>query len=265
MRPNKGRKQSAFTLVELSIVLVIIGLIIGGIVVGGELIKAAQIRKAISEIEEIKLMMTTFRLKYDGLPGDLRNASQAGVGTNGNGDGRIGQFPTTNTSEVWNFWRHLTAAGFLNYTFSGTAGPNGARHAVPGTNVLASEFRRGVGFTVVNWAGNTDPGFMFTPDVHSKIRDNVILFGVTGNTTSICCGFAEPTNRWETYALAFTPAEAFAIDTKIDDGKPASGNAIDVFPVYFPGCTTNTNSTTAEYNITNNAVSCSFLIKTGTY
>ena len=44
--------KSGFTLVELSIVLVIIGLIIGGVVVGRDLIDAATIRAQISQIEK---------------------------------------------------------------------------------------------------------------------------------------------------------------------------------------------------------------------
>lgn len=41
--------QKAFTLIELSIALVIIGLITGGVLVGQDLIKAAQIRSVINE------------------------------------------------------------------------------------------------------------------------------------------------------------------------------------------------------------------------
>ena len=37
-------KQRGFTLIELSIVLVIIGLIVGGVLVGQDLIRAAKIR-----------------------------------------------------------------------------------------------------------------------------------------------------------------------------------------------------------------------------
>ena len=40
-------QQKGFTLLELSIVLVIIGLIIGGILVGQDLIKAAEIRATV--------------------------------------------------------------------------------------------------------------------------------------------------------------------------------------------------------------------------
>ena len=62
-----------FTLIEMSIVLVIIGLLVGGVLVGRDLIRAAQIRAAITELDKIKVAVNTFRTKYDCLPGDCGN------------------------------------------------------------------------------------------------------------------------------------------------------------------------------------------------
>jgi prepilin-type N-terminal cleavage/methylation domain-containing protein len=44
-------QKTGFTLIELSIVLVIIGLVVGGVLVGKDLIFAAQVRRAVSEAE----------------------------------------------------------------------------------------------------------------------------------------------------------------------------------------------------------------------
>jgi prepilin-type N-terminal cleavage/methylation domain-containing protein len=71
-------QQAGFTLIELSIVLVIIGLIVGGVLVGQDLIKAAEIRATISQYEKYNAAMNTFRTKYNGMPGDLSAISQAG-------------------------------------------------------------------------------------------------------------------------------------------------------------------------------------------
>jgi len=85
--------RSAFTLVELAIVLVIIGLIVGGVLVGQDLIQAARLRGIITEFEQYKTSVFVFKNKYDGYPGDLiRNkASQYGflnrISTDARGDG----------------------------------------------------------------------------------------------------------------------------------------------------------------------------------
>src|SRR3954471_15989161 len=71
-------KQVGFTLIELSIVLVIIGLVVGGVLVGQDLIKAAQIRSAVSKIEKYNTAVHTFRTKYNALPGDIPNAASYG-------------------------------------------------------------------------------------------------------------------------------------------------------------------------------------------
>lgn len=55
--------QSAFTLIELSIALVIIGLIVGGVLVGQDLIKAAELRQQAVQINNLNTAVTTFRLK----------------------------------------------------------------------------------------------------------------------------------------------------------------------------------------------------------
>src|ERR1035438_8206439 len=74
--PLRRPETAAFTLIEMSIVLVIIGLVVGGILVGQNLIAAAGVRATISQIEKYNTAVNTFRTKYDALPGDM-NASVA--------------------------------------------------------------------------------------------------------------------------------------------------------------------------------------------
>ncbi|MBF0394722.1 MAG: type II secretion system protein, partial [Alphaproteobacteria bacterium] len=45
----EGEKQAGFTLIELSIVLVLIGLIIGGVLKGQELIRSTRLKMTISQ------------------------------------------------------------------------------------------------------------------------------------------------------------------------------------------------------------------------
>lgn len=99
--------QKAFSLVELSIVLVILGLLTGGILAGQSLIRASELRAVVTEYERYIAASHTFRDKYMAIPGDMANATRfwgddaalcadAGItngtpGTcNGNANGSIG-------------------------------------------------------------------------------------------------------------------------------------------------------------------------------
>src|SRR5665213_3036991 len=83
--------KTGFTLIELSIVLVIIGLIVGGILVGQDLIKAAEVRAQISQIEKYDQAVNTFRAKFNAIPGDMAVATASQFGfTNTNCTGGVG-------------------------------------------------------------------------------------------------------------------------------------------------------------------------------
>lgn len=57
--PHEG-----FTLVELSVVLIIIGLIVSAIMVGQSLMFSAQIRQQVKQLQEYTLAYNTFKMKY---------------------------------------------------------------------------------------------------------------------------------------------------------------------------------------------------------
>jgi prepilin-type N-terminal cleavage/methylation domain-containing protein len=70
--------KSAFSLIELAIVLVILGLLISGVTGGARLIEAARIRAISTEYSDYKRSIAMFRALKDRLPGDLGNTGAIG-------------------------------------------------------------------------------------------------------------------------------------------------------------------------------------------
>jgi prepilin-type N-terminal cleavage/methylation domain-containing protein len=120
------RYASGFTLIEIAIVLVIIGLLLGGVLKGQELITGARVRNLISQQDGIKAAFFGFQDRFRALPGDYASASTNinNVSLNGNGNGRIennAAAPAFTHEEIL-AWNHLTAAGFLNGSFTTASG-----------------------------------------------------------------------------------------------------------------------------------------------
>lgn len=241
--------RHGFTLVELSLVLVIIGLVVGGVLVGRDLIEAGRIRAQLSQIADMETQINTFKIKYDCLPGDCATATSALGATHngnavvdGNGDGIIkGQYAYTVsygageclipdvTGEVSQLLMQLTASGLAKYSSNGNSSNNG--RATLGKEYTEAAYGNGTGLFVsclgsLNWPTIT-PVFLR--------KGNIIVFGVapaslgelvltTGILGSVFYGgygdygsgtFANPIG---------IPADAIRkIDEKIDDGKPSSG------------------------------------------
>ena len=65
--------NKAFSLIELSIVLIIIGLLVAGITGGQSLIESAKIKNLANEIDGWRKALLIFKVKNDRWPGDLDN------------------------------------------------------------------------------------------------------------------------------------------------------------------------------------------------
>lgn len=223
----KSRK-SGFTLIELSIVLVIIGLLVGGILVGRDLIKAAEIRAQISQFQEFQIAANTFKAKYGYLPGDIPNpdATQLGFdagGSAGNGDGVIYGCCTWNNYGDHNigsgepnwFIVQLGLSGLIKGKFSFLGSSSSATGSAVASYLPkaklggeSSYFYAWSGGPVINHPGSSDRG---------NNRINYLSFGSNVTVAGTDLG-----NQTRTTA-PISPIEAFAMDSKMDDGMPQSG------------------------------------------
>ncbi len=270
MQQNHSKTDSGFTLIEMSIVLVIIGLIIGGVLVGQDLIRAAEIRSVLSDMDKYKTAAYTFQTKYDCLAGDCANATTyfgaenavpatcqttASTGTltcNGNGDGKVGD-TASNFYEVFRFWQQLAIAGLIKGQYTGITGSGGVAHHILGVNAPT--------------AAITGSGFSF----HYSITVGNTYMPLSASGQKFTIG-RQISGTYPTAGL-FTPAEAKAFDAKIDDGLPAKGLVVMISkdstgtPIPWSNakaCSTATSETdyTGSYNITHSTIACAFIIKT---
>ena len=243
--------SKGFTLIELSIVLVIIGLIVGGVLGGTELIRQAELRSTLKALQGYQVTYNNFKMKYDAVPGDMANATTYfPTASNGNGDGNIygnsSAIPVA-AGEDLKAWQDLSLAGMIPFTFTGTDYnvPHSLGVKVPEAPIRGIGFR----FEGIPWyeSGPTS------------------IWGVSG----INLRAAALDGLSNTCAAAFTPQETMDMDRKVDDGISATGKFIGFrgCDKTFPECTNGASSFSAPgagtYNLSTPYPACiiSFLVR----
>lgn len=222
--PSIVSRQSGFSLVEISIVLVIIGLLMAGVMGGIALKNNTALNNIMKDITALTQATQQFTETYGGLPGDLWNATNK-FGTannkNGNGDGLINTWDTTQEEAL--AFQHLVLAGLIkgNYT--------------------------------TDWsAASVMPG---------PITGSAYYFATLNNAPAIT--FAGIGTSQTNQLAILTPGDMYKIDQKYDDGLPNSGKIRASTGASASGTCANSGAATDTYNFTNSNAACIFTVIIG--
>lgn len=203
--------KKGFSLVELSIVLIIIGLLFVGVSSGAKLIQAAKINKIMTQISTVDSGFLAFFQAYDALPGDFNDATSFWGTTeiaDGDGDGSIEINPTAPVSdakgdEVSNSLLHMQRGEFIegNYTAQIDQAEYAYKTELSAHLIISSQ---------KNSNDNDLTGF---PSISNK---NTII--LAKNVSSSRSATDPGVN-----SAFLTPRQAYTIDKKYDDSLPKTG------------------------------------------
>lgn len=212
-------KNKGFTIVELSIVLVLVGLLSAGVLVGRDLIRAAEVRAQIRQIESLNTAVAAFQNKYNCLPGDCVNGVEYNLCegesqcVNGNGDGVLmgDATATLNTAygELGGFWYMLGTSQLIE-----VRPPWGH---IPGINTPALKMG-GAGKGTGSLANNKG-GIM----IQSQLAYMLVLPETPHAWVLAARAAISASDPGAQAAGVYLPIDTYRLDSKIDDGFPLTG------------------------------------------
>ena len=249
MKKTFSSKKSAFSLIELSIVLIIIGLLIAGITGGASLIKSSELRSIMGEARGYAVSVNSFFTQYDQYPGDAStNVGSASLYL-GDRDSKI-EFvndATTVVAEGIDAWYDLKDIGAIDLSFTALTATqySAPMPLVPVTHIPGSKIK--------------GAGWVF--DYNNLTLQNVVVLTgttvqyVSGGVVSMVNGsnLTTPDHTKNGSTEIISAPDALSIDSKIDDGKANTGNvqAVNQSPTDGADCTA--SGTAAIYKVTNGA------------
>lgn len=251
-----NQKKHGFTLIELSIVLVIIGLVVGGVLAGQELIKSAQLKRLVSDVDGYNTAVRVFRSKYNCLPGDCDKATGFfGTNTdwdcndfwgapdpsvprsetcNGNGNGHLNDIYFSDYNEQYFFWQHLAAAGLIAGQYSGYWG-----------NPISSTFPTSTYLASAVWGVLQGRGENFVIDT-AKAPLQILVIAQKSDAN---------------FHTGFSGRDLLALDSKYDDGMPATGALQSISSGYTTSACYTGAGATAQYATSVTTPICSPIFK----
>lgn len=272
---QNNHSRDGFTLLELSIVLVIIAFLIAGISLTSSMIRSAQLREVVAQTDEYTHAVSAFQDKYQALPGDFASATQLWGHSNndpeicknyeiphdmahrteldprrtcdGNGDGHIGYYSDSTLTDYYEWyqaWKHLANAGLITGIYQGTSMSDTVYYVQIGTNVPAGKLS-GSGYNLL---------YLDFPD------GNAWIWPMKGHYFQFGAMTAEDGNGGTGVTAALlTPGEAEEIDKKMDDGLPGFGKVLGEKN----DCATGSDATTARYDVSQTTAKCWLYFSTG--
>lgn len=176
-----------FSLVELSVSLIIIGLLVAGVTAGTQLITNMRIQKTVKEIGVLKKAIDDFIEVRNYYPGDYPNASQEWTAVDGDGDWAI------TSAESSHVMHHLYNAELIDNSYKAGGGLEAGKN-LKETPLKPASY----------WFHT------HTAAIHGRTGEAIDLASVKDGS-SVTNG-------------ALSPRNAYLLDQKLDDGAAVTGD-----------------------------------------
>ena len=233
----KKNTRKAFTLIELSIILIIIGLLIVAITSGSSLIRNAKLRSITNEAKQYQVAVNSFYMKFDEYPGDFNQQLPAvssitaaagakediAIGHNNDIIEWVSHNGTSPVNEGSNAWLQLVASAILPSDITSNMDVSKMLDVVDITLVPTTHFPT---------SAENAAGWIFNSDTQNGITTNYVQLVKSFNSqfaSGASSSFSRPLIDAVKGGGALTPADAFSIDNKNDDGLRNSGDVREVF------------------------------------
>lgn len=215
-------KNKAFSLIELSIVILIIAILIVITSAATKITYSSKLKKIYSDFAIYDRAFKEFSFQYNQLPGDLPSHFNFWSDANyGDGNGDILWY-----SEGYYAWQHLSKAALIVGSFDGTT--NATYDAIAESNVPKTQL------TDILWSAFGDSS-----------KNNYSLF--IGKSTSSLTRIDEN---------SLSPKASFFLDHKFDDSYPETGSVRIDLALTNSNCIDDITDNPKNYNKSSDTESC---------